>query len=123
MAVGRVSKVKDELVTRYHRIANLYIAYTNSGSFADEFGREFFHAVGDVLNGTPVEALTLHHIDAAAFEEVVLAGVPKGGKTTGKRKSKVQKPAKKKAKAKAPARKKTKKKAGKPRRRTTSRRR
>jgi len=113
---GRVGKVQRELVTRYNRIANLYIAYTNSGAFADEFGREFFHAVGDILNGTPIDKLTLHHIDPSAFEEIVRRGDNKGGKSPA---ANNKKPVKK---AKAPAKKKTKK-PGKPKRKATTRRR
>lgn len=50
------------LALRCRDIANLYIAYTNSGKFPDEFGREFYHAVGDILNGVPINRLELHHI-------------------------------------------------------------
>ena len=111
-SLGGLESPEDELVTRYHRIANLYIMYTNCGSYADEFGREFFHAVGAILNGTPVDKLVLHHVAPKMFEEVGRPKAPsKGGKKTGNTKTKkkgLSKPAKKKAKKpRAPAKKKS----------------
>lgn len=71
---GRASRLLHELADRCRRISNLYIAYHNSGKSADEFGREFFVAVGEILNGTSMEQLELYHVRAV---EEVLTALPK----------------------------------------------
>jgi len=83
---GRVQKVQQEIVARYNRVTNLYIAYMNSGELPDVIGREFFHAVGDVLQGKPVEQLELYHIDASSVESVVRHPATRGGKAAKKKK-------------------------------------
>jgi len=50
------------LAARCQAILNLHIAYTNSGKFPDEFGREFFIAVGEILSGVPLEQIEVYHI-------------------------------------------------------------
>jgi hypothetical protein len=49
--VSRVQKVQREIITRYDRVANLWISFHNSGKYVDEFAREFYHAVGRILQG------------------------------------------------------------------------
>lgn len=68
---GRAQLPFQELADRCRRISNLYIAYHNSGKSADEFGREFFVAVGEILNGTPIDELELYHVRAKDVEEVL----------------------------------------------------
>lgn len=66
-------KVKHMLVSlaeRCRRISSLFMAYYNSGKSSDVFGREFFHAVGDILNGTPLHRLEIFHIDPKKIPEV-----------------------------------------------------
>jgi hypothetical protein len=75
----RMEKIQRELIERYDNISNLYVAYMNSGKFPDEFGREFFHAVGDIIQGVPVKQLTLFHLDSTAVEGIVDHTVSKGG--------------------------------------------
>lgn len=75
----RVEKIQREIIERYDNISNLYVAYMNCGKHSDEFGREFFHAVGEVLQGTSVRSLTLYHLDAQTIEGIVDHTVSKGG--------------------------------------------
>jgi hypothetical protein len=60
-----------DLAERCRRVINLYIAYHNSGECADVFGREFYHAVGDILNGTSLKNLEVFHINPKSISEVV----------------------------------------------------
>lgn len=85
MSISRVEKVQREIIQRYDHISNLYVAYMNSGKYSDEFGREFFHAVGEILQGKPVRQLTLFHLSTETIEEIVNHLVPKGG-TAGPKK-------------------------------------
>jgi len=75
----RVEKVQRELIERYDSISNLYVAYMNSGKFTDEFSREFFHAVGEIIQGIPIKQLTLFHLKPTVIEKLVNHGVSKGG--------------------------------------------
>lgn len=59
---SRVLNVQRELLTRFDRISNLWVAYHNSGKFPDDFGREFYHAVGKLLQGHPLSKIELYHI-------------------------------------------------------------
>lgn len=79
MALTRVEKVQREIIERYDNISNLYVAYMNCGKHSDEFGREFFHAVGEILQGKPVRGLTLYHLDAATVQGIVDHTVSRGG--------------------------------------------
>ena len=97
---GRPQRVQRELIERYSRISNLYIAYVNSGKFPDEFGREFFHAVGDILQGTSVDQLTLFHVESSSVAPVVDYSTVNGGRVGSKTKKK--QPARKKAAASPP---------------------
>lgn len=64
--ISRVQKVQQEIVTRYDRVANLWISFHNSGKYVDEFAREFYHAVGRILQGvqlTPEDlTIELHEV-------------------------------------------------------------
>lgn len=104
----RVEKLQKEIVGRYDRISNLFIAYVNSGKFSDEFGREFFHAVGDILQGVPDKNLTLYHLGGTPLPEVVDHTLSKGGTPgtkTETRKGATRSPADRRRKACAGARK------------------
>jgi hypothetical protein len=64
--VPRVQKVQREIIDRYDRIVNLWISFHNSGKYVDEFSREFYHAVGRILQGaqlTPEDlTIELHEV-------------------------------------------------------------
>ena len=59
------------LAERCRRISNLFMAYHNSGKSSEVFGREFYHAVGDILNGTPLHRLEVFHVDPKKIPEVL----------------------------------------------------
>ena len=59
---SRVLNVQRELLARFDRISNLWMAYHNSGKYPDDFGREFYHAVGKLLQGHPLERIELYHL-------------------------------------------------------------
>lgn len=59
---SRVLSVQRELLARFDRISNLWVAYHNSGKYPDDFGREFYHAVGKLLQGHPLDKIELYHI-------------------------------------------------------------
>lgn len=71
MANTRVLKVQLEVLGRLDEVTNLWIAYHNSGKFPDEFGREFFHAIGKILQGSKVADLKLSHIPTERVSPVV----------------------------------------------------
>lgn len=79
MRQSREEKIKREILRRYAYISNLYIAYVNRGKDPEEVGREFFLAVGDILNGTPLDRLTLYHVDPEIITDV--AQHLKGGRS------------------------------------------
>lgn len=61
-----------EIVKRYRSIVDLWVAYhTKSDEGPETFGREFYIAVGDLLQGVPSKKLELHHIDARDIEQVL----------------------------------------------------
>jgi hypothetical protein len=66
MQISRVQKVQRDIVNRYDRIVNLWISFHNSGKYVDEFSREFYHAVGRILQGaqlTPEDlTIELHEV-------------------------------------------------------------
>jgi hypothetical protein len=65
-----------DLAERCRRVINLYIAYYNSGECADVFGREFYHAVGDILNGTSLKNLEVFHINPKSIPDVIVHQAP-----------------------------------------------
>lgn len=67
----RVLQDQRDVLARLDDISNLWVAYHNSGKYPDEYGREFFHAVGHVLKGTTLQDLKLFHVEACSIEEVV----------------------------------------------------
>lgn len=79
---GKSKHTLASLAERCRRISNLFMAYHNSGKSSDIFGREFFHAVGDILNGTPLHRLEIFHIDAKKIPEVLPAMTASGPTTT-----------------------------------------
>lgn len=97
MKLTRMESIQREIVERYDNISNLYVAYMNCGRFSDEFGREFFHAVGEVLQGKSIKQLTLFHLDSKTVDEIVNHTLPKGGIADKKRdkKNKKKQPSKK----------------------------
>lgn len=70
----RTLKVQKEAITRYKRIADLWVAYYVHGEDPLEFGREFYHAVGDLLEGNPLSKLSLYHINNEDVQNVVFTG-------------------------------------------------
>jgi hypothetical protein len=66
LAETRVYRVQLEIIRRYNEISNLYVSYFNSSKSSDVYGREFFHAVGEILQGVPVDRVKseLYHIGA-----------------------------------------------------------
>lgn len=95
---SRVEKIKGEIAQRYDNIVNLYVAYMNSGKYPDMFGREFFHAVGDILQGTPVKQLVLFHLEANEVEQIVNHTMSKGGIPGSNKKRKPERDNRRKAK-------------------------
>ena len=86
-AKDKAQRVEANLAERCRRISNLYIAYHNSGTSSDIFGREFFHAVGDILNGTPLHRLEVFHIDPKRISEVLSANSQTGSPKRKRRRS------------------------------------
>ncbi len=71
----RVLKTQAEVITRYRRIADLWATYYAKCAEGPEvFGREFYHAVGELLQGNPLENLELVHLDICNLEAVVFPG-------------------------------------------------
>lgn len=62
MLSSRVLNVQRELLARFDRISNLWVAYHNCGKYPDDFGREFYHAVGKILQGYSLDKIELFHI-------------------------------------------------------------
>ena len=60
-----------EEALKLESISNLWIAYHGSGKYPDDFGREFFYAVGAILHGREVAQLELCHVNPAAIAQVV----------------------------------------------------
>jgi len=71
---GRVLRAQRDVIARFRRIANLYVAYTNSDRSPEEFGREFVVAVGEIMEGKTIDQLELFHIDVSEIEDVVAHG-------------------------------------------------
>ncbi len=72
--VKQFIKVQKDALARYKRIADLWVAYYVHGEDPSEFGREFYHAVGELLEGVPVDKLMLHHVTPNQVESVVFTG-------------------------------------------------
>lgn len=90
---GRVLRAQQDVLARYKRISNLYIAYVNSDLSPEEFGREFVFAVGDILEGKTVDQLELFHIDVAEIEDVVSHGRGEGIDEKAERRRPYRRPA------------------------------
>lgn len=68
-------KLHRDLVARYRRIADLWVAYNVKSEDGPEvYGREFYHAVGELLQGIPMKRLELHHIRTSDVEPIVHIG-------------------------------------------------
>jgi hypothetical protein len=75
MTSQRVLKTQAEVLARYRRIGDLWAAYYARSTVGPEvFGREFYHAVGELLQGTPLEKLELVHLDVQELESIVFPG-------------------------------------------------
>lgn len=74
--ITRVQKVQMEIVDRYDRIVNLWISFHNSGKYVDEFSREFYHAVGRILQGVQLtpEDLTIELHEVVSNQEFIANG-------------------------------------------------
>jgi len=74
--ITRVQKVQREIVDRYDRIVNLWISFHNSGKYVDEFSREFYHAVGRILQGVQLtpEDLTIELHEVVSNQEFIANG-------------------------------------------------
>jgi len=71
----QTQKTTKSLLDKYHRIVDLWVAYqVNSDEGPVVYGREFYLAVGELLQGIPTKKLELQHIDVADVESVVLPG-------------------------------------------------
>ena len=77
MTTSRVLRAQQDIVARYKRVANLWAAYLTSDAYPEDFGREFYHAVGEILEGKPLTELDLYHIDAAAVQDIIVHGKEK----------------------------------------------
>lgn len=71
MISSRVLNVQREILARYDCISNLWVAYHNGDKFPDDIGREFFHAVGKILQGHSLDKLMLFHVDPKKIKQVV----------------------------------------------------
>jgi len=75
MTSERVLKTQAEVLARYRRIGDLWAGYYAKSTEGPEvFGREFYHAVGELLQGKPLEKLELMHLDVHELEAVVFPG-------------------------------------------------
>lgn len=74
-----MKKLPEELVKecadRYKQIADMWVAYHISNEDPAVFGREFYHAVGEILQGNPLNQLELYHIDTSTVKPVVFTGL------------------------------------------------
>lgn len=75
MISKRVLKTQAEVLARYRRIGDLWTGYYAKCIEGPEvFGREFFHAVGELLQGKPLDKLELVHLNVRELESVVFPG-------------------------------------------------
>ncbi len=70
----RALRVQREILARYDRIVNLWVTYHNSHLSPDVFGREFYCAVGELMQGVSLEKLSICHIDPKNIEFIVSHG-------------------------------------------------
>ena len=71
----RVLKTQAEVLARYRRVGDLWTGYYAKSTVGPEvFGREFYHAVGELLQGRKLENLELVHLNVEELEEVVFPG-------------------------------------------------
>jgi len=71
---GQALRAQQDIVARYRRVSNLYVAYTNSDGTPEEYGREFTIAVGELLEGQNINQLELFHINVDDVEDIVSYG-------------------------------------------------
>lgn len=67
----RVIAAQRDILMRFDRISNLWVAYHNSGKYPDDFGREFYYAVGKLLQGVNIDKLPLYHLDPEEVAPIV----------------------------------------------------
>lgn len=84
MSAGRVIRAQQDIVARYKRVANLWAAYLTSDAYPEDFGREFYHAVGEILEGKPLAELDLYHIDGSKVQDIIVHGKEKNDTLKGK---------------------------------------
>jgi len=74
--ISRVQKVQKEIISRYDNIVNLWVSFHNSGKYVDEFAREFYHAVGRILQGVKLspEELTIELHEVVNNQEFIANG-------------------------------------------------
>jgi hypothetical protein len=53
----------EENLEKLNRLRSLYYAHLDSGVPVKEFAEEFFHAMGKILMGSPLEHLELTHVE------------------------------------------------------------
>jgi hypothetical protein len=82
---ARVQRVMQDLAERCRRIANTYAAYLSCNHAPHEFGHEFFRAVGELLNGTPVQQLELQYVAMDEIQDVVVPKSLQLNKLKGKK--------------------------------------
>jgi len=71
----RPIEVQTELIVRYRRVADLWVAYhVKCDNGPEEFGREFYHAVGEILQGVPLDRLELFHVQTDDVKNIVFTG-------------------------------------------------
>ena len=81
----RAQHTMQNLAERCRRISNVYAAYLNCRKEPREFGAEFFRAVGELLNGTPVEQLELQFVTIDQIQEVVVSKTLQNNKPRGRK--------------------------------------
>ena len=70
VAIRRNDKVFVEILGRYKAINALHIAYYNRLSDSPaELAHEFFYAVGDILEGKPLNTLATRLVDVGRVQE------------------------------------------------------
>lgn len=68
----RVLKVQEEILTRYRRISDLWTGYYAKCTVTPEvFGREFYRATGELLQGKPLERLNLIYLKTQELESTI----------------------------------------------------
>jgi len=63
----RILSAQDHLVYKLRAIRSLWITAHNTPQSMEKMEREFLFLVGEIIEGTPVEKLTMHNISRDAF--------------------------------------------------------